>query len=107
MKKKVSEKEQEYFIRHEMTRLKKLREEHAEKTAASERQRQKDLHFMHCAKCGQKMETTTLESVEIEVCPDCGGVYLDAGELAKILDKKRRGPFSDALALARKLWGEV
>ena len=104
---KPSKKEQEYFIRQEMIRLKRLREEHLNETLESERQEQKRLHFLHCAKCGQKMETTTLESVEIEVCPDCGGVYLDAGELAKILDEKRRGPFSDALALARKLWGEV
>ena len=104
---KPSEHEQDYFIRQEMARLKKLREDHMAHTAAAERQKQKELHYLHCAKCGQKMETTTLESIEIEVCPDCGGVYLDAGELDKILDVKRRGRFTDALALARRLWGEA
>lgn len=99
-----SEKEEKYFIEQEVKRLKAIREEHLKKTAESERQAQKELHYLHCAKCGQKMETTTLVGVEIEVCPDCGGVYLDAGELGKILDEQNQGPFASALALARRLW---
>ena len=102
---KPSPKEREYFVQQEMIRLKKLRDEHLRKEKDGERQKRKELHYMHCAKCGQKMETTTLETVEIDVCPDCGGIYLDAGELKKILDEKTRGPFSDALALARRFWG--
>lgn len=103
---KPSEQEQQYFITQEVARLKRLHEERQSSQKAEERARLKELHFMHCAKCGGKMEITTLESVEIEICPDCGGVYLDAGELAKIMDEKTRGPFADALAFARKLWGQ-
>jgi len=102
-----SEKEEEYFLRQEMERLRKLREEHARQQAAEERARLKELHFMHCTKCGQRMETTTLSGVEVEICPDCGGLYLDAGELEKLLDSKRQGPFASALASVRRLWGEV
>ena len=101
---KPSEKEQEYFIAREVERLKKLQKEHQGKLAGDERQRLKELHFMHCAKCGDNMETTTLAEVEIEVCPSCGGVYLDAGELNKIVNEQVRGPFSKALAYARQLW---
>ena len=104
---KPSDNEQEYFIRQEMIRLKKLREDHLKNTAEAERIRQRELHYMHCAKCGQKMEVTTLNSIEIEVCPDCGGIYLDAGELAKILDEEKRGPCTEALALARRFWGQA
>ncbi|NMC62433.1 MAG: hypothetical protein GYA55_04625 [SAR324 cluster bacterium] len=102
---KPSKKEQEYFIKKEMERLKKLREKHLSNTKAAERKKMKEAHYLHCAKCGQKMESTKFESIEIEVCPDCGGIYLDAGELDKILDEKRRGPFMNALALARRLLG--
>lgn len=101
------EKEEEYFLRQEMERLKALREQHRRQQEAEERARMRELHFMHCAKCGQRMETTTLSGVEVELCPDCGGLYLDAGELEKLLDARRQGPFASALATVRRLWGEV
>jgi NAD-dependent SIR2 family protein deacetylase len=103
---KPSDKEQEYFIRLEMERLKKLREEHQRQTEQKERRRLAELHAMRCAKCGQRMETTMLEQVEIEICPDCGGIYLDAGELDKIVEDRRQGPFTNALAFARRVWRE-
>ncbi len=101
---KASNKEQEYFIAQEVARLKELRLAHFKKSEAEERRKMRELHYMRCAKCGQKMETTTLATVEIDICPDCGGVYLDAGELGKIVDEKSRGPFSTALGIARRLW---
>jgi hypothetical protein len=104
MPNKPSKNEQEYFITQEVARLKALREEHQRKLKDDERRKLREAHYLHCAKCGQKMETTTLANVEIEVCPDCGGIYLDAGELNKIVDEKTRGPFADAMALARRLW---
>ena len=102
-----SEKEEQYFIEQEMKRLKKLHDEHLREQADEERQRMKELHFMHCTKCGQRMEATLLQGIEIEVCPDCGGIYLDAGELQKIMDEKKWGPISGALSYARKVWGEL
>ncbi|MGE5235872.1 MAG: zf-TFIIB domain-containing protein [Acidobacteriota bacterium] len=101
-----SDKEQEYFIRLEVERLKKLREEHQRAAVEADRRRLRELHHLHCAKCGQKMETTRLGSVEVEICPDCGGMYLDAGELDKLADDKRRGPFSSALASVRRIWAD-
>jgi uncharacterized protein len=100
---KPSDKEQEYFIAKEVKRLKKLQEENARTMAEEERRKLKELHYMHCTKCGQKMETTTLAEVEIEICPGCGGVYLDAGELNKIVSEQT-GSFTKALGIARKLW---
>lgn len=102
-----SEKEEEYFLRQEMERLKAIREEHARRIAAEEREKLRELHFMRCAKCGQKMETTTLTEVEVEVCPECGGIYLDAGELDKLMEESRRKPFANALAMARRIFGET
>jgi len=104
MLEKPSEKEQEYFVRQEVERLKALREEHRKRIAERQRQELKELHWMHCPKCGQEMTTTELEAVEIDVCADCGGIYLDVGELDKIIEEKRRGRFAKALAFARRLW---
>jgi hypothetical protein len=103
---KPSEKEQEYFLRQEAERLRQLREEHRKKVADGERARLKELHFMHCPKCGQKMATTTLHEVEVEVCPGCRGMFLDDGELEKLTEERARGRFASALASLRGLWGE-
>ncbi len=101
MVKKPSEKEEEYFLRMEAERIKRLREEHERKLAAAERQRLKELHHMHCPKCGMKMTTSTLDEVEIDLCPDCNGIFLDAGELDKILDRKAS---TSPLASLRRLF---
>ena len=101
---KPSIKEEQYFIAREVARLKALREEHKKKLAEEEKRKMKELHFMHCTKCGQIMETTTLAEFEIEFCPDCGGIYLDAGELSKIVEEKTQGSFAKALGYARSLW---
>jgi hypothetical protein len=101
-----SDKEQEYFHKQEMERLKRLREEHRAKQAVEEAQRQKELHFMHCPKCGSPLETTGLEEVEVDICPGCGGVFLDAGELDKIVEGRNRGGFGAALERFRAWWKE-
>lgn len=98
-----SDKEQEYFLRVETERLKKLREEHRHKQVEEDRRRLQELHFMHCPKCGQAMTTSTLADVEVDLCPDCGGLYLDVGELDKILEEKRRGIFATAVGFVRRL----
>lgn len=101
-----SEKEQEYFLREEMERLRKLREEHRQKLEVQEREKLKALHWMHCPKCGVEMATTSMHQVEVELCPGCGGIYLDAGELDKVLEEKTRGGFASALSSFRRWWKE-
>ena len=54
-------------------------------TAAADRQQLKELHFMHCPKCGQKLATENHGAVEIDVCPSCRGLWLDANELETIV----------------------
>jgi Zn-finger nucleic acid-binding protein len=40
---------------------------------------------MDCPVCKNAMITCELEDVEIDHCPDCGGIWLDAGELELLL----------------------
>ncbi len=101
---KPSDKEQEYFVRAELERLRRLREESMQRKAEEELAKLKELHWMHCPKCGTSMEVTHLSDVEVEVCPGCGGIYLDAGEIDKIVEDRRRGPFAGALKAVRAVF---
>jgi len=104
---KPSEKEQEYFIRKELERIKAMREEHHQKQAETERAKLKELHFMHCPKCVQTMTTVTLTGVEVEICPGCGGMYLDQGELERLTQGAKHGALAGALESARRIWTEI
>jgi Zn-finger nucleic acid-binding protein len=37
-----------------------------------------------CPKCNTVMDRSTVRSVEIDVCAECGGIWLDRGELIKL-----------------------
>lgn len=100
-----SDREQEYFLKEELKRLAKLREEHRKRLEEAARKQRKEQHWMHCPKCGDDLEVTRLGEVEVDVCPDCGGLFLDAGELDKILEEKTRGPFAKALGSLRAVFG--
>ena len=54
-------------------------------TAEREKLRQKELHWMHCPKCGDHLATENYLAVEIDLCPNCRGMWLDAHELEAIL----------------------
>ena len=42
---------------------------------------------MDCPACKNAMITLELEEVEIDYCPNCGGIWLDAGELELLLNE--------------------
>lgn len=78
-------KEDDFFKKEEAAE----RERQAVARAERERAELKDKHFMRCPKCGGQLAAEHHESIEIDRCADCHGVWLDPGELDKIkaLDK--------------------
>jgi len=42
---------------------------------------------MHCPVDGEELVITERSGVEIDYCPKCRGVWLDRGELDKIIDR--------------------
>lgn len=45
---------------------------------------------MNCPQCsGSKLVMSERNGVEIDYCPDCRGVWLDRGELDKILERSK------------------
>lgn len=42
---------------------------------------------MNCPRCGNRLELSNAKKVEIDFCPNCRGVWLDRGELEKIIER--------------------
>ncbi|MFH2012127.1 MAG: zf-TFIIB domain-containing protein [Pseudomonadota bacterium] len=84
MPRKPSESEEEYFIRIEMEKKKKIMEEQQKKLAEGEKDRLKELHYMRCPKCGMELAEIDYRDIKIDKCFSCEGVWLDAGELEAV-----------------------
>ena len=90
---KPNKNEDEYiWVQELQQRMVKL-EKQQQAESAAERLRLKEAHWMHCPKCGQELSTERCGSVEIDVCPSCRGVWLDAGELGTIVEGAGQGSF--------------
>jgi Zn-finger nucleic acid-binding protein len=46
---------------------------------------------MKCPVCDVTLSISSREGVEIDFCPQCRGVWLDRGELDKIIERARPG----------------
>lgn len=44
-----------------------------------------------CPSCMVELKIAERQEVEIDYCPKCRGVWLDRGELDKIIDRSRQG----------------
>jgi Zn-finger nucleic acid-binding protein len=42
---------------------------------------------MLCPHCKQELKPTERQGIEIDYCPNCRGIWLDRGELDKLLDR--------------------
>jgi hypothetical protein len=83
---KPSKNEDEYFTLREQELLQKQREQAAATRLAAERRS----HYMKCPKDGYDLESQQFHGVQVETCPHCGGLWLDAGELEAIRQHEDR-----------------
>lgn len=83
--------EEDYFAREDRKKLEALKQQSESEKSTQALADRKALHHMHCGKCGAPMNTQTFKGVEIEVCPECGAVLLDAGELETLAGKDEAG----------------
>lgn len=84
----AKQREDEYFARTEFDRCKKLAEERAAKLKQKELDELKRLHWMRCPKDGLELIEIELRGVRVDKCSHCGGIYLDNGELEKIVETR-------------------
>lgn len=84
---KPSRNEEEYFAKLEAERAKKAKEEARRAAAEAERRS----HFMKCPKCGADLGTEDYSGVQIDRCPECHGMWLDAGEAEELVKRGDTG----------------
>jgi uncharacterized protein len=86
--KKPSHEEDEFFAKEEATRLHNLAMERSRKMKEEELVKLKELHFMHCPKCGFELTTIKFKGLAVDKCFHCNGTWLDAGELETLAGKE-------------------
>lgn len=88
---KPSQTEDEYFAREDAEKKRRLALQLKKETAADEVKRLKELHFMHCPKCGMEMHEVRFRGVDVDVCFSCNGIFLDQGELEHLKKEESHG----------------
>ena len=69
--------QEEAYIKQKET---SIRQERDKRRAELEQTQQKELHWMKCPKCGGQMVEKDMESIKIDICTSCDGMYFDKGE---------------------------
>jgi Zn-finger nucleic acid-binding protein len=99
---KPSRNEDEYFAQQNAELLRKQREKMEAAAADAERK----THYMKCPKDGYDLASSEYHGVQIETCPHCGGMWLDADEIAAVAHEDHTSVISrvlsDALSTFRR-----
>jgi hypothetical protein len=82
-------KEDIYFAQRDRDLIEKLRSQF--------RKVENTVSELHCPKCSGLLETHTFRGFMLDRCQDCGGIWMDKGELEAIVSKVSRGPLGDWL----------
>jgi hypothetical protein len=88
---KPSSTEDEYFVREDAEKKRKLALQVKKETEAAELKRLKELHFMRCPKCGLELREVKYSGIDVDVCFACGGVFLDKGEMETLVKHEKSG----------------
>ncbi len=88
---KPSSTEEEFFVREDAEKRRRLALAVKREAAAAELRRLRELHHMRCPKCGAELRATSFRGVEVDLCGACGGLFLDAGEIDRVERPEARG----------------
>lgn len=78
---KPSRNEDEYFAKRDAELIRTNRERELARLAEEERR----THYLKCPKDGYDLSPREQMGVQIEVCPQCGGMWLDRGEFEQLI----------------------
>jgi len=88
---KASNTEDEYFVREDAEKKRRLALQVKKETEAAELRRLKELHFMRCPKCGLQLQEVKYKGIDVDVCFACHGVFLDQFELEAVTRHEGQG----------------
>jgi hypothetical protein len=94
--------EAEHFAKLDREKLAKLKAKQQAEAAAMAAEELRQLHHHRCGKCGTAMDTHPFRGVEIEICPACGAVLLDNGELETLAGQDQTGIVAGLFGLFSK-----
>ncbi len=94
---KPSQTEDEYFVREDAEKKRRLALELKRKTATDEARRLKELHWMRCPKCGMQLQEVRFRGLDVDVCFACNGIFLEKGELEHLERHPAGGVMSSIL----------
>jgi hypothetical protein len=77
---KPSRNEDEYFARQNAEKISEMRA----KLDSERKKAERSAHHNKCPRCGGDLKEHHVEHVKIDECEDCGGVWLDRGELDQL-----------------------
>jgi DNA repair exonuclease SbcCD ATPase subunit len=77
---KPSRNEDEYFARQNLEQIQEMRK----KLDADRKKAERSAHHNKCPRCGGDLSEQHSEHVKIDECSDCGGIWLDKGELEQL-----------------------
>ncbi len=83
--------EDEYFVREDAEKKRRIAVEMKKALAAEQQKALRELHHMHCPKCGMKMQEIRYRNLDVDACFACGGVFLDKGEMDVIAHPQQKG----------------
>ena len=72
-----SRNEDEFFAKQDAELIKQMRE----KLDRERDQQERKAHFMKCPKCGADLKEEDHGHAKVDICPECKGMWLDAGEM--------------------------
>jgi len=85
---KPTEHEDEFFARKDFEKKAKIEHEKHLQMKQEELERLKKLHYMRCPKCGLELIAINYKGMEIDKCSECHGVWLDQGEVERVIKNK-------------------
>jgi uncharacterized protein len=94
---KPSTPEDEYFVLEDAEKKRRIALEMKRQLAAEQQAALRNLHYMHCPKCGMKMQEVRYGKLDVDACFSCGGVFLDKGEIDVIAHPRQKGIMSAIL----------
>ncbi len=94
---KPSTTEDEYFVREDAEKKRRIALEMKRQIAGEQAAALRDLHYMHCPKCGMKMQEIKYGNLDVDACFSCGGIFLDKGEIDVIAQPQQKGIMSAIL----------
>jgi Zn-finger nucleic acid-binding protein len=92
--------EEQYFYQHDLELIERRRRHLDEQRRRRREENERELHWMHCPKCGQLLKEQEKEMVRVDICSGCSGLFIDRGEFELLMQMRqlRKETFLDHFA---------